>query len=166
MEEEYHKKAAEFDQRRDEYREKQQPGEGGGSMDWQQEMEIEQNMRLVADVLIQLQRQLGYIRKQINKQTNEQTNKHLATNELTRTCSNQQKQTPSEQHTNKQTPSEQQTNKLTNNKFTKQTKNYQAQISPSLQSHGWQDGLAAGNEEGGGRSRTAADLRGRRGRDG
>ena len=58
---EYSQKAEDFDRRRDDYL-REHPESGGmrTDMDWQREVEAEQNMRLVADMQVQLQSEIRY----------------------------------------------------------------------------------------------------------
>jgi len=59
----YSQKAEDFDRRRDDYlREHPESGQMRTDLDWQKEVEAEQNMRLVADMQVQLQREIRYWR--------------------------------------------------------------------------------------------------------
>ena len=55
MSDQYSKMAEDFDRRRDTY---QQEHQKGGVVDWQKEVEMERNMKLVADMQTALQREI------------------------------------------------------------------------------------------------------------
>ena len=57
MTNQYSDKVKEFDQRWEEY-DRRSTGMPGGERDWQKEVEMEDNMRLVADMQIALQREI------------------------------------------------------------------------------------------------------------
>ena len=57
--EQYSRQAQDFDRRHEEYlRAHPDPSYPGGEVDWQKEVETEQNMRVVADMQVQLQREI------------------------------------------------------------------------------------------------------------
>ena len=64
MTNQYSDKAKEFDQRWEEYDRRSTTGMPG-ERDWQKEVEMEDNMRLVADMQIALQREIRYTRVQV-----------------------------------------------------------------------------------------------------
>ena len=64
MTNQYSDKVKEFDQRWEEYDRRSTTGMPG-ERDWQKEVEMEDNMRLVADMQIALQREIRYARVQV-----------------------------------------------------------------------------------------------------
>lgn len=57
--EQYSRQAEDFDRRHDEYlRAHPDPSDPGSEVDWQKEVETEQNMRVVAEMQVQLQREI------------------------------------------------------------------------------------------------------------
>ena len=64
MTNQYSDKVKEFDQRWEEYDRRSTTGMPG-ERDWQKEVEMEDNMRLVADMQIALQREIRYTRVQV-----------------------------------------------------------------------------------------------------
>ena len=55
MSEQYTKMAGDFDRRRDTYQQEHQKGD---AIDWQKEVEMEQNMRLVSDMQVALHKEI------------------------------------------------------------------------------------------------------------
>ena len=58
MSDQYSKMSQDFDRRRDDYRKDHPDTQTMPDIDWQKEVEMEQNMRLVADMQMTLQREI------------------------------------------------------------------------------------------------------------